>query len=590
MVTTRLIDTPRLVTGDPLARNATRMMRGLRLTTGLILFTFACCHLTNHAFGIRSTAAMQDAAEVLLTPWQTIPGLWLLYGAFIIHATLGLIALYRRRHLRMPASEAWQLALGLCIPLLVIPHAVGIRIGQSVFGLDYDFPRVVHAIWAVGTTVVRQYCLILVMWVHGCIGLRAWLAAKPWYPRAASALASLALLIPVLALIGFTNAGLDMLEAVQRDPGLAARLAVGLPGTSAGASLEADNHITTIMVWSYIGLVAVTLGLRVARDWHARRFRALRITYPGGRVVAVPLGFTVLEASRWAGIAHASVCGGRGRCSTCRVRIIEGADGLPPAEEVEVRTLARIGNPVNVRLACQIRPRGDVRIEPLVQASGAALAGAVRFEAAAAGGAEMEVAAMFVDLRESTRLAAGHLPYDALFIFDRYIQVITSAVRAHGGHVASIAGDGVMAMFVDHDGANARTRARFVRDAFAAALQLWQGIDALNQELAAELRQPLRIGIGLHVGPAVVGTIATAGLSSLQFLGDTGNLAAKFQVETRRLDCTLIASAGAVALVAPHPADHIPVSLTLPGGRDMAVVPMRTPQALQDLLAQASAG
>ena len=576
-----LIEAARLTVWHP---NGTRIIRGLRLTTGLILFSFATCHLLNHSFGIRSTAAMQAASEVLLAPWQTTAGLWLLYGAFITHATLGLFALYRRRHLRMPAAEAWQLALGLCIPLLVIPHAAGIRIGQSMFGLDYDFARVVHAIWDSPGLVVRQYSLLLVLWVHGCIGLRAWLAAKPWYPRVASPLASLALLVPVLALIGFTNAGVDTLEAVQRDPGLAARLAIGPPGTPTGADLAAVQRITAIMGWCYVGLVGATFALRLARDWHARRFRAVRIGYPGGRTVTVPLGFTILEASRWAAIPHASVCGGRGRCSTCRVRVIEGADELPPPGEAEIRTLARIGNPMSVRLACQVRPRSDVRVEPLVQPGGAALSGAVRFHAAAAGGAEMEVAALFVDLRESTRLAAGRLPYDALFIFDRYIQVITAAVRHNRGHVTSVAGDGVMAMFLDDDGKTALG----VRGAFTAALQLWQGIEALNQEIAAELRQPLRIGIGLHVGPAVVGTIASAGLSSLQFLGDTGNLAAKFQAETRRLDCTLIASAHAVALVAPQPGDRAPVTLTLAGERELQVVTMRAPQELQSLLAQSS--
>jgi adenylate cyclase len=558
----------------------------LRLTTGLILFSFATCHLLNHSFGVRSIAAMQAASQVLLAPWQSVPGLCLLYGAFITHATLGLMALYRRRHLRMPASEAWQLALGLCIPLLVIPHAAGIRIGQSVFGLDYNFARVVHAIWAAYVPMVRQYSLLLVLWVHGCIGLRAWLAAKPWYPRMASPLASLALLIPVLALIGFTNAGLDMLDAVQRDPGLAARLAIGLPGTPAGARLEADQHITGLMSWSYLGLVAAVFALRLARDWHARHFRAVRIGYPGGRTVTVPLGFTILEASRWAAIPHASVCGGRGRCSTCRVRIVEATDELPPPEEIESRTLARIGNPMSVRLACQVRPRGDVRVEPLVRAGDTALTGAVRFDAAAAGGAEMEVAALFVDLRESTRLAAGRLPYDTLFIFDRYIQVITSAVRAHGGHVTSIAGDGIMAMFVDEAGKSAG----FARDAFTAALDLWDGIDALNRDIAAELRQPLRIGIGLHVGPAVVGTIATAGLSSLQFLGDTGNLAAKFQAETRRLDCTLIASVHAVALVAPQLDGLTHVRVTLAGEREVQVVSMCAPDELKSLLAPTAAG
>src|SRR5262249_1061242 len=159
-------------------------------------------------------------------------------------------------------AEAWQLALGLCIPLLVIPHAAGIRIGQSIYGLDYDFARVVHAIWDAYSSLIRQYSLLLVLWVHGCIGLRAWLAPKPWHPGAASMLASLALLIPVLALIGFTNAGLDTLDAVQRDPGLAARLAIGPPGTPAGASLASVQYVTGLMCWSYIGLVAAVFALR----------------------------------------------------------------------------------------------------------------------------------------------------------------------------------------------------------------------------------------------------------------------------------------------------------------------------------------
>jgi adenylate cyclase len=139
-----------------------------------------------------------------------------------------------------------------------------------------------------------------------------------------------------------------------------------------------------------------------------------------------------------------------------------------------------------------------------------------------------------------------------------------------------------MAMFADAD----RRTAQVVRDAFAAALELWDGIDTLNAEIAEELREPLRIGIGLHVGPAVVGTIAAAGLSSLQFLGDTGNLAAKFQAETRRLDCTLIASAHAIALVAPQSSDRTPIVLTLAGTRELQVVTMRAPQELQSLLAQ----
>jgi len=180
-----------------------------------------------------------------------------------------------------------------------------------------------------------------------------------------------------------------------------------------------------------------------------------------------------------------------------------------------------------------------------VPISDAAMRGAARFHAAVEGGRELQIAAMFVDLRESTRLATGRLPYDALFLFDRYIQVVTGAIRRNRGHTTSIAGDGVMSVF----GVDAST-AIAARNAFRAALEVWSGLEVLNAELAGELEAPLRIGIGIHVGMAVVGVVSTSESQSLQFLGDTGNTAAKLEAQTKELNCTLVASAAALDLVA----------------------------------------
>jgi adenylate cyclase len=280
------------------------------------------------------------------------------------------------------------------------------------------------------------------------------------------------------------------------------------------------------------------------RRWHGRRFRAVRITYPRGRTVTVPRGFSILEASRWADIPHRSVCGGRGRCSTCRVRVIEGAEALGRPGPVEQATLARIAAPSDVRLACQVRPTGDIEIVPLVgAAAGPAVPGA-RFGAAVEGGQELTIAAMFVDLRDSTRLAAGRLPFDALFLVDHYIQAVTGPIRANGGRVTSIAGDGVMSIFgLEGDAAAG------AHNALRAALQLWRGIEAMNEELAEDLGAPLRFGVGVHVGPAVVGLLGGEDDRSLQFLGDTGNVAAKLEAQTKQLGCTLIASTAATDLV-----------------------------------------
>ncbi len=98
-------------------------LRRLRLWTGLTLFLYATMHLLNQAFGIRSLEAMEAASRVLFQPWQSLPGRVLLYGGLIIHASLGLRALYRRRHLRLPAVDAVQLIFGLTIPAVLFAHA-----------------------------------------------------------------------------------------------------------------------------------------------------------------------------------------------------------------------------------------------------------------------------------------------------------------------------------------------------------------------------------------------------------------------------------------------------------------------------------
>jgi adenylate cyclase len=408
----------RPVRSDPGERRAEGgIARPLRLVTGLVLFAYATSHLVNHAFGIHSIETFQAAALFLLKPWQTAPGRLVLYSAFFVHCALGLYAFYRRRHLRIPAAELWQLALGLAIPLLLIPHAAAIALGHLVFGLEFGYPRVLYEFWVVSPDVAlpRQYLLPLVVWIHGCIGIRSWLRWKAWYPRAASVLASLATLVPVLALVGFTNAGLNLREAAQRDPAAAARYVVARPGTAAMQNYASLMRIIDAMSLAYLGLLGGTFGFRVLRDWHARRFASIRITYPGGRVVTVPSGFSVLEASRWAGIPHASVCGGRGRCSTCRVRVASGGEGPGVPAPMERQTLVRINAPPDVRLACLFRPTVDLSVDLLVHPVPQPHAGADRFGAAIEGGQELEIAALFVDLRESTRLATDRLPYDACF-------------------------------------------------------------------------------------------------------------------------------------------------------------------------------
>ena len=165
-------------------------------------------------------------------------------------------------------------------------------------------------------------------------------------------------------------------------------------------------------------------------------------------------GTSVLEASRLAGIPHAHVCGGRGRCSTCRVRVRAEAGSIDPPGETERRVLRRIRATSNVRLACQLRPKGKVEVTPLLPPFAYAMDGRRRVDVAQ--GREREIAIMFTDIRGFTALSEGRLPYDVVFILNRYFAAVGRSVEGAGGRIDKFLGDGVMALFGIDDGAARR--------------------------------------------------------------------------------------------------------------------------------------
>ncbi len=509
--------------------------RATRLAAGLIMFSYATCHLLSHATGLFLLDAIQAVGhDIILAPWRTPPGLVLLLFAFLTHLGLGLKALYRRRHLRMPPIEAWQLGLGLVTPLLIAPHVTDARLGVLLYGLEDSYFRVLYVFWVADPAVSlsRQLALLVAVWIHGCIGIYMWLRSRSWFVRRLRWFTGAAIALPTLAILGVINAGWDTILRNAVTPGFAAAHAPGPEAAAAVAVLSLRLQLV------YIAIVGGVLVLRAIRNAYERRLTGITIDYRAMRQVTVPRGFSLLEASRWAAIPHTSVCGGRARCTTCRVRIWHGLDGLAPAAPIEQNALKWIRAPHDVRLACQVRPETDITITPLVPIS--RLRDGLRLDLSEA--RERNVTALHADLRDSVRLAAGRLPYDALFIVDRYIQATTSAILSNGGHITSVAGDGIMSVFgVDCDAATA------ARQALSAAEALWRGIDRISDDLADDIGSRLRFGIGIHSGLAVIGTLGSPNQQSLQFLGDTGNIAARLQSLSRDMNCTLVLSAETAA-------------------------------------------
>jgi adenylate cyclase len=541
--------------------SAVALVQRLRLATGLVLFSFVLTHLLNHALGVLSLDAMLVGAGWFLWFWLPPVQTAVLLGAAVIHVSLALWSIYRRRRLRMPVWEATQLAFGLLIPPVLVDHLIGTRIAHELYGIKDDYTYVVYALASSPLRAVLQVALLLIAWTHGCIGLNYWLRLKRWY-RARPAIAlAIALLVPVLAVTGFYEA-LREVTLLAQDPVWLARSvrAMHLPDAAGIAHLYALRD----EIWLVLGgLLALTLAARVVRGLFERRRGLVRLAYPGGRVVAIAPGMTVLEISRAAGIPHASVCGGRGRCSTCRVRLGAGAERLPPPSAEEARVLARVGAGDNVRLACQIRPTGDLELTPLVPPQLAA--GRVLTADDYHSGREVEIAVLFADLRGFTSLAEHRLPFDTVFLLNRYFAEMGAAIEQVGGHLDKFIGDGVMALFGLRDGPKWGAIG-----ALTAAKRMHERLAQLNRDLAGELSQPLRLGIGIHTGHAIVGDMGYGEATQLTAIGDVVNTASRLESATKEHACELVLSAD-TARHAELALDALPRATVMIRGRNQPI-------------------
>jgi adenylate cyclase len=507
--------------------------RQVRLAAALVLATYLVTHLSNHPLGLISVSAAEAGRAWFVALWRNPLGTLALYAALLTHAILGFVALYQRRTLRMPAAEAVQLLFGLTIPLLITGHIFGTRVAHSLYGREDAYTWVAFALWNVRPELgLKQTAAILIVWTHACVGLHYWLRLRAWYRRFVPLAYATALLLPVLALGGFARMGREIAawsapaDVARRQ---AALKAAALPPYASAALWELERAIYVTFAVALVG-VLVARAVRTAMAHRAR----VRIAYPDGRSVTVPAGFTILEASRFGGIPHVSVCGGRGRCSTCRVRIERGAEKLPAPSEAEARLLRRVGAPPAVRLACQTRPIGDVAVAPLIAPAPAHAALDV---VGAEAGTEQEVAVLFADLRGFTSLAERKLPYDVVYLLNRYFETVGTAFREAGGVTNQFTGDGVMALF----GVEASGEAA-CRGALRGAAAMIAGVDGLSRSLAAELPAPLRLGIGIHVGPAVVGRMGFAEAAYLTAVGDTVHVAARLEQLTKTYASELVIS------------------------------------------------
>ncbi|MFI5000068.1 MAG: adenylate/guanylate cyclase domain-containing protein [Reyranellales bacterium] len=512
------------------------MVGRIRLWSAYVLLFYVTTHLLNHALGLISLRVVEVGRIWFVFIWQNPLGQTALYGALLVHFTLAMWSILRRRALRLSPWEWTQLGLGSLIVPLGALHVVGTRLGHELYDIHSGYPWVLGSLVS-GTWlgVARQFGLVFVVWIHACIGLHFAWRLRPWYRTWLPALYAMALLVPAAGLGGAAIALRDFAELAQQ-PGFLDNVfdRAGAPGAAGATALY---MIANSLEVSAVLLLAVCFAARPVRDLWERRAGVVHLTYGDLKTVSQPTGLTILEMSRLGGVPHASVCGGRGRCSTCRVRVGGPDRGLLPAPAPEeLKVLARVGAPANVRLACQVRPPpGRYRITTLLPASVGPVE-AYRRQPQAHGG-ERYVAILFADIRGFTSISEGKLPYDVVFLLNRYFRATGQAVEAAGGRVDKFIGDGVMAIFgIDSEPAVA------CRQALDGARRMALALDDLNEALSGDLDQPLRIGIGLHAGPTIVGEMGYERATQLTVIGDTVNTASRLETLTKEFGVELVVS------------------------------------------------
>ena len=538
------------------------------------MLAFVICHLTAHCFLLISVEDAESVLTALMYPWRTLLGTGILVAAFVVHYSNGLWSIYIRRSLRLNRWELAQLSLGLCIPFLLMIHVVGTRIAESTLDVTIYYNTVFIGQWLHRSWLATVQVIALVtVWIHACIGIHYWLRTKPWYPSWRPAFFIYGLLLPTLAVAGYISGGNQVVREAKADPDFVRNSAEDSNITPGAA--EAVDHMVAAGLALSFGLTLVPFAARAVREFSYRRRKPPVLSHANGRSMPMLPGATVLETLHANGISHASVCGGRARCTTCRVLVTKGLEQLPAPGGLEAKALERIGATPGMRLACQIRPTADVAVLPLLAADANAADGAIR---GGLEGSERLITIVFVDLRGSTSLAEAKLPYDTLFILNQFFHEMTQALLATNGHYSQFTGDGLMALY----GLYAADPKIGPADAVRGAREMLERLEQLNYRLRGDLREPLRIGIGIHHSEAIVGAMGPPRSQVITAIGDAVNTCARLESLTKEYGCSVVISRQAAVAAGLNLTDHKMHEAPVKGRREpVQFYALQTPAELQ---------
>ncbi len=504
--------------------NANDWQVRIRLGAAIILACYAIGYNIYYCLGLFSVELMELYINILHFIW---PLFWLLPFVILTHVSLGLWKLFKRNTLKMPLWEYSQITLGTSIPFFLLPHITytyglflffGVK-GNYVTDFLGTYP---HFAW-------QFTAMTLAVWIHAQIGMHGVFRMRRWYPKIKLLIIIIFTLMPLLSIFGYFKAGFEIQNLISYEK-------------TEQIIIPLQSQINLFKIISYIIYITfpvLYISVLIARGIRLKirnKNKNIILNYSSGQKVNVFPKTTILESSRIANIPHASICGGRGRCTTCRVKINNGMDNLSSIGDREFKALKRIEAEKDVRLACQAECHKDqiyltLLLPPDIKSIRA------RKENKYSVGKEIELIVMFADLRGFTKLSEEKFPYDVVFILNRYFNYMGEVIEKNNGKIDKFLGDGILAYF----GFNTDMQTAS-KQAIKAGKEMAIELIKINEQLQNALKEPLKIGIGINLGGVILGELGYKDKTSLTIIGDAVNTASRLESLNKKLGSQMIFS------------------------------------------------
>ncbi len=520
-------------------------VRRARLYSGLILLAFVFMHLTNHALGIFGLTVMEMVQVVRVSIWRSWPGTFILCAAVIVHMVLGLKRLIERRTWRLPIDEVVKIVLALLIPTLLANHIIANGYLPRVFTMDTSYSAALYHMWP--NRALQNTLMLTVVWTHGILGLHHVLRAQYWYPNWRAVFLSVAIALPLLALTGFMVAGRE--AAQLADPAAARSNEIRV----LYAAIRDAVHLAI-----YVGLIALFVIL-IALTFYRRYQKKISIDYQGLKIAKFVSGATLLAVSRANGIAHASICGGQGRCGTCRVLVLRGEEHLGPRNSIETNLLNRISAPAGVRLACQIRPREDLSVRLLVPPDKSLQ----RFDWEDEGliwGQRRTATILIARLQELSGEFKPNRPEQLVWLAELFHSESCQAIEANNGKVGMQTNDSILAIF-----GLSQTHRQGARAAMRSAESILNGVTSMHKKLGFSDLQSFSARIGIHTGTVTMGRISLNDQHSITTaIGQTVFVASELERHATELGVPCLVSKKTIMTSGGQGRMQMPIAVNVP--------------------------